>query len=290
MAASHRRSIALLMTLMLVAFLATLGAGLATTASVESIRSARHANDLQHELAVDSALRWFAKAEDKIKTDSTKSSSRNRWFDLVVGDCTVHCRVAYDAAKLDVTAYAGKGQTVMLERKLRDLGRRMDLPDVKVDARPIHKSWRKRERLASYVWFDQLFVDPEVGAYFNTIYPEASESEPVSWSDVVTLWGDGRVDVRYAPDDVLRVVLSDVDRSAAEQIIAARAEGDENPMPRDLDGSIDKQVRDRLTTNSNRYALTLETAIDADRRSWYVVAEVGGTRIRKIHYRGQVRW
>lgn len=288
MAASRRQSgIALIMTLMLVALLAALGAGLATSTSIESIRASRTANDLQHTLAVDSALRRF------VRTDPSKlqlTASGDRWFELYVGDCAVRCRVANDAAKLDVAAFADEGQKNLLERKLRDLARRMDLPEVHVDARPVHKNWRKRDRVASFVWFDQLFVAPEIGVTFSDLDTVIANPEQIVWSDVVTLWGDGRVDVRAAPDDVIRVVLADIDRGAAESIIEARRTGDGNLVQPDLPKQVASQIQQRLTTSSNRYALTLETAINADRRTWYVVFDKRGELVGKVHYRGQVRW
>jgi hypothetical protein len=142
--------------------------------------------------------------------------------------------------------------------------------------------------LNRYVWFDQLFEDVTPG----TLFQWSDEDEHGVWSDVLSCFGTGRVDVRRADRRVLTVLLSDLDRSLAGKIITARQQSDRNPLDealRSVSADVRGEAQARLAHGLNRYALALQTAMGADRRRWWVVATIGEERIDVV-YRGRLQW
>ncbi len=287
----RRRAFVLLTTLLLLVLLITAAAQLATATSMDSVRVGRRANYLQHRLAVDSMLRLLSAelaASDRLTTELDRFGRARRATTL--GSCSVRCDLTDDAAKLDVMAFDADRS---LERKLEQLARRYDLPRCRIKLRPADPERTDLPR--RHWWFDQLAVDVAPAGFFGAA-PSADGAAVVRpvWSDVVTVFGDGRVDLRRVPGDILEVVLSDVDRSLARRLVAARDDphrDETKPVswPGDLDGSARHEVERRLTWDLHRYALTIDTSIGADHRRWYVVATIKDGAIQ-THYRGQVQW
>jgi Tfp pilus assembly protein PilX len=295
--AHRRQGVALVVTLLLVLLLTAVTTRLVTTGGVEAVCASRRAHTLQHRLAVDSVLRLAAaELQGNSVIDREYTRAGTRAFDLELGPCRVRCRIANDAAKLNVKTFEADGRQQLLTRKLQELGRRLNLPAATVKLRPSKPPKSGGSRTANvsrYCWYDQLFREATGGAWFRWGV-DAPGPEALVWSDVVTLFGDDRVDVRHARPEVLQVLLEDLDRSVAGDIIAARESGrPANVLESGLEGvepTVREGIRQRLTASSQRYALTIETAIHGDRRQWYVVATIDDGRVQTVHYRGQVQW
>jgi len=298
---NRRRGVALVITLMVVVLLVSVTARLASTAAVEAVRASRRVNTLQHELAVDSLIRAVAgelSAEGALAKEFERRGHTQLTCEL--GDCRAACRIANDAAKFNVAAFAADRDRRLLQRKLTALGRRMSLPPVKVNPRPVHAKRSREVGKARYLWYDQLFRGPSPEAFFRRRGTEAVEAvevgdaESLAWSDVVTLFGDGQVDIGHAEPEVLRVLLEDVDRSAALALAAARRRGADGTrrgqVLSKLPTSVRRKIKSRVGTGLRRYALTIETAIRSDRRRWYVVADMAKGEVSQVYYRGRIEW
>ena len=285
-AARQRRSFALIVTLLLVVLLATTVTQLVTATSVEALRVSRGASTPAHELAVDSVLLVAAERlrnNPAVVRDLDRSG--HHVFEIQLGDCHVRCRIVNDGAKFDVAAFAADGRSHLLKRKLRMLSRSFGLTGTRVRLRPVMTDGDSQPR--RYVWFDQLLDEPDPSALFDWSH----DSQRVVWSDVVTCFGGGVVDVRRARPEVLAALFDDVDRSIARKIVTAREKtpDDASDSLRNLLPDQRSEVQSRIAHGLNRYALNIETTIHADRRRWYVVATIGEASV-DVHYRGQVRW
>ena len=289
-----RRGVALIMTLLLVVLLVTSTARLATTTSIEAIHSNRQACTLQHELAVDSTLQMVA---TYLENDELLLQTFDRTgvahLDFEVGNCVVHCEIRNDAAKLNVSAFAAKGQEHLLRQKLNRLKHRLPLPAVTVKLRPVENN-NPKAKAPQFYWFDQLFKDSPLGAYFDHADSKSEDKAAIRcWSDVVTFFGNSKVDIRHVEPEVLRVVLEDLDRSAATAILNRKLDKDQRSLEElllDRDSEAISKIAGRICSQSNRYALTITTAIGGDRRQWYVVTEISKGEIATTHYREQIQW
>jgi hypothetical protein len=206
-----------------------------------------------------------------------------------------------DAAKFDPAAFPEKDQQDLLGRKLRRLMQAERLPSVAFDFRPMASPVRRpapairpSAQPKVYLWFDQLFTPagPHEVFRWSEEALEPSSRDPV-WSDRVTLWGDGRVDVRRAPQAVLEAMLDDLNVGLAADIVAARS-ASRNPdvVQQALAGlgqSVRAQASGRIAYGLNRYALTIHTSIGRDRRRWYVVATCSQARAA-VHHRSPITW
>jgi hypothetical protein len=277
----------LLWTLLLVVLLASTTSQLVTNAAVEAVRASRQANTLAHELAVDSLLAILPhklSQNERIGRDLDRSGSSA--VNLNLGDCRVSCRVTDDGAKLDVGAFADESLDRALHRKLVSLTRRFDLQTASIALRPVVDEVDPGKR--AYLWFDQLFANDARHELFRL----RAEQEQVVWSDLITCFGSGTVDIRRARIGVLAVLFDDVDRALPRRIAALRSKREPNVIQRVLQ-QVDPDRRDaaraRISWDLERYALEIDTAIRGDCRRWYVVASIDEDKA-KVHYRGQVRW
>ncbi len=92
---------------------------------------------------------------------------------------------------------------------------------------------------------------------------------------------------------VLEAVLEDIRPGLAKKMLAARpADRSVNFLPTALtsvDAEIRQRVASRLTFDAHHYALRIDTTIDADRRRWYVVAQIHKGRVNVLH-RAPITW
>lgn len=287
-----RRGVVLLLTLLLLAILAAAAAELALLSSIDATTSFREGNDLQHRLAVDSVLEWMAAEsaeDDRLNRELDRTGSVQRSWQL--GDCHILCRIADDGAKLDVRALPDERT---LSRRLRACMTQVDLPRCRIRPRPAEDASGNE---ADYLWFDQLFDELPAAALFGagTVTAGPPGAEGPVWSDVVTVFGQGRIDLRRTPAEVLEIALGDIDRGLGRKLCAARdrlSGSESSPLAAalaTLDGSVRQQAAARLAYDLHRYALTIETAIGADRRRWFVVATIVEGK-HSVHYRGAIRW
>lgn len=284
----HRpRGYALLWALLLVVLLASTTTQLVTSSAVEAVRASRQANTLAHELAVDSLLALLAV---RISQDDRISRDLDRWgfstVELNLSACHVSCRVTDDGAKLDVSAFADGPHHRDLQRKLVSLARRFGLETAGIALRPVTDEVDPDKR--RYLWFDQLFADDARHELFR---PDGQQ-EQVVWSDLITCFGSGLVDIRRARTGVLAVLFDDLDRALPRRIAALRRKPGPDVIQRILQ-QVDPDRRDaaraRIGWDLHRYALEIDTVIRGDRRRWYVVATLNNDTA-EVHYRGQIRW
>ncbi|MCZ6654717.1 MAG: hypothetical protein O7D91_17035, partial [Planctomycetota bacterium] len=196
------------------------------------------------------------------------------------------CRVADDGAKLDVSAFADGPNDRDLQRKLVSLARRFDLETAGIALRPVTDESGAEQR--RYLWFDQLFADDARHELFRL----NAQREQVVWSDLITCFGSGVVDIRRARTGVLAVLFDDVDRALPRRIVALRSKPGPDVIQRVLQ-QVHPDRRDaaraRIGWGLQRYALEIDTVIRGDRRRWYVVATLNNDTA-EVHYRGQIRW
>jgi len=298
----RRRAVALVMTLLLVVLLVAAVGRTAAQSAAAALLSGRRANDLQHRLAVESMVGIVAArlGEDRAPSDNAMDLARS-WESITLGECQVTCRVTCDAARLGVAAFSRPADEVRLARKLRTLQQRLALPAVRVQLHPTRDALMAREdprseKVLRYAWYDQLFADTDPGAIlapgcFERDAP--SGAHPICWSDVVTPFGDGRVDVDAAHPEVLRVLLEDLDPALAGEVLAAETSARRAGLTTALasrDARTRAEVGRRLGAGIPRYALNITTLIRNDVRRWLVVVDVQNGKVNKIHYWSQVQW
>lgn len=279
-----RPAFALLLTLLTTVLLASIVSQLVVTTATESVRAARLAHTLAHELAADSTVRVTAAA---LRQDASipVSLDRDGIFEMrfEVGIVATRVRIADDAAKLDVRALTNERHLV---RKLNSLARRAGLPQAQVRLRPIGAD--RNDEYRPYIWFDQLLEVDEPDVLFAT---DGDDCRRV-WSDLLTCFGDDRVNVRRAPRAVLEVLFEDIDPSLIDRIVRARGrEGsvDLGTLLEDVNQDTRSRIGALATWNSDHYALTIRTTINADSRRWYVVATIADDQVH-VHHGGPIRW
>jgi type II secretory pathway component PulK len=292
----RERGFALVATLLLLTLLIAVAVQLATVASVESVSSARRHRTLIHELAVDSAVVLLS---ERLSTANDESQRWVRDLDqfgftltnFAVGPATVQCVLRDDAAKFNPILFQRADQQNVLTRKLALLAERKALPVARVALQPLIVD--PSQGGARYRWYDQLLAGVEPGTFFRwPENPTEHNSSPV-WSDGVTFWGDGRVDLRRADENVLEAALEDIRPGLAKVLLSARpTDRSVNFLQTALVGvpaEIRTAVANRITFDARRYAVRMETAVEADRRQWYVVLQVDADSCNVLH-RSQLTW
>lgn len=279
-------------TVLLIALLVAVCGELATLTSTESLIAHRHANNQAHELTVDSCL-WVV--ADRLTSVQGQPSVlivnldqfgvAETEFDL--GGAYVHCTLTDDAAKFNPNLFQRSDQEALLIRKLNLLGQQHGLQS-RTLLQPIRAD--KDVQGARFQWFDQLLTGVEPGEIFRL---DGSIVGTPVWSDVVTFWGEGKIDVRRVAPQVLEATLEDIQSGLAAKILATR----------NADRSADflaaalvtvpaenrQKVSDRLTFDAKRYSLSIETKIGADVRRCYVVARIDRNKIDVLH-RSAITW
>ena len=298
----RRPALALVMTLLLIVMLVAATGRMATTVATGSIRSNARANTLQHQLAVDSTIRLVA---DQLQagTDTAHDLRLDGGVILAYrfGECHARCQVVSDAGKFSIRAFARSEDRPLLRKKLQRIRQRLDLPAARIRLRPVRDGRfeaadGRRISLPAYASYDQLFAKRSMDAVFGLGESQDADQSgaATSWSDAVTLHGDGRVDLRYVAPEILRVLLEEVDPRAANQLLQYR----EQAGPRlnlatalaQVPEAKRDQIRRRIGLDIDRYALTIDTIIRNDRRRWYVVADIRGGELTKLHHRGRITW
>ena len=293
----QRDAFALLTTILLIAMLVAVSIELTTLTATHAVSEARRHQTLAHDLAVDSALLLLA---DQLASTGAGPSDLIRRLDLLgratatfeVGEVAVHCTIYDDAAKFNPNAFQRCDRQPLLKRKLTSLASRRSLPRATVDLKPL-LTRRSDGSGTLYRWYDQFLSGVEPGSMFRWNEELEDHRQRPVWSDVVTFWGDGRIDLRRVDQDVLEAVLEDIRPGLARLLLAAR------PADRSIDfaeaaltrvhAEIRQKVAARLTYDAHRYAIRMDTAIGADRRRWYVVAEMNDAEVSVLH-RSRLTW
>ncbi|MEK6677214.1 MAG: hypothetical protein AABZ47_16370 [Planctomycetota bacterium] len=290
----RERGFVLVVALLLLTLLIAVAAELVTLTSVETVVAARRHAELQHGLAVESTLLVLADVLDNrsrsgllVEMDRTSEAR----LDLEIGPAKVLCTIRDDGGKLHPALFESEDRSEALRRKLRLLQTQKGLPHGNVRLRPVLGD--ATQAGPRFRWFDQLLDDAPPGSFFQ-VGDSANESfVRAVWSDVVTFWGDGRIDLRRVDPVVLEAALEDIRPGLAQKIMAARPADRSVDFPQIALAHIDSEIRERvaarLTFDDHRYALEIDTILGADRRKWYVVARIENGKTTVLH-RSPVTW
>lgn len=291
---TERSSFALIATLLLIVLMITTGAALSTAAGVEAVIADRQARTGMHELAVESALVVIAArladtdAGARVLGDLDRRGSHH--LGLHTGQVHVYCRITDDGAKFNPNLFPRPDQANLLARKLIMLATRSGLQAAALNPRPIVTEYGSTPG-RRYASLDQI-VDGD-GALVHHWQIADYQRPNFAWSDVLTCWGDGRVDLRRAGRDALEAALDDLAPGLSSKLLAARpAQPGVNYLQAALervDAGIRPQVAQRITGNAHRYAVRLNTDIEGDVRRWYVVATIKNSKAIVLH-RSRVTW
>lgn len=292
---TDRRGVALLLTMLLLVLLVTIAGELATLTTTQSVIQARSGHTLQHELAVESLVRVLpaclegsGAAPSPLVRDLDADGVAS--LELNLGECEVRCVVDDDGGKFSPVLFQRDDQRDSLERKLKLLAWHTGLSSSYVHLRPLMTPHGDAvghgER--RYRTFDQLIDASGAVEIFHLAGAPAT-----TWSDVLTLWGDGRIDLRRAPEAVLESALEDLRPGLGRELLARRPPDRSSDFREAALARIDAELRPavaaRITFGGRRYALDVDTAIGADRRRWYLVVEAGEESVHVLH-RSAVTW
>jgi hypothetical protein len=293
-----RRGVALLTVLLLLTLLIAVVGEMVSVSGTEAILATRQANDLSHELALASAIDLVS---GLLQTDLNARSRVNRGeavpLNVPLPGCSVQALIRSDGAKFDVAAFAEAKQATLLADKIRSVGRRKGIAAVAVTLRPIQQTLPGSR---PYLWFDQLLEQPDPLAIFH--WP--GDPRPGDrWSDWITVFGSGQVDLQASDEPVLTAMLDDIQEGLGRQILENRPQDPANAndgVETALQGIEQQAVRDaaraRLAWGLNRYSLQAVTAIGTDVRVSYVVLTIPDAQAKdnktqpRVLLRRQIRW
>lgn len=295
----HRRrsAFALITSVLLLALVLSVAMQLVVNTSAEAVAAARQHRSLAHKLAVDSTLilleESFANPTEPGGT-LLEALDRDGFAEATytIGDGSVHCRIEDDGAKFDPIVLQRPGEEHKLTRALETLMMRRELPNATVTLWPqVATTGEGSARL--YHWYDQLLAGAEPGVLFRLQAAEdAAESQAV-WSDAVTFWGNGRIDLRRVTPAVLESTLSDLRPGLAQQILARRPRNPAMDFTQSALTAVEAGVRaavaDRLSFDAKRYAIEMTTRVADESRRWYVVATITDSDMT-IHHRSRITW
>lgn len=293
----RRSAFALITSVLLLALVLSVAMQLVTTTSVEAVVASRQHRAVAHKLAVDSAIVLLADSltrhdEDGRRIVDALDQDGIAAATFAVGHAIVHCRIADDGAKYDPAIFQKPEDQRKLIRSLEMLRANSQLPGVTVSPAPVLTQSDQTD-LRSFYWFDQLFNDVKPGAFFALEATQESAKALPVWSDAVTFWGEGRVDLRRVTIPVLETVLSDLRPGLAHKILAKRPSDRRKDFTQAALAAVDAEVRAaagaRLAFDVHRYALELTTRIEDDTRRWYVVATMTKSETT-LHHRSQITW
>jgi hypothetical protein len=295
---SNRRTpaFALMMTVLLITMLVAVVAQLAATTASQSVIDGRRHRGLDHRLAMESALLLLAGRLDESTGDRNElilelDRAGRAAAEFEIGAVRVSATIQDDAAKFNPYRFQRSEQDVLLERKLGHIQAMGGLPATSVKLRPLPVE-RGNDAAHAYRWFDQLLDDVQPGAVFDW-GEESGEPQRRCWSDAVTLWGDGRVALRRVRREVLEAALEDIRPGLAGKLLRHRLSDRAINFLSEALAEVDAEVRDRVaqrvTFDAHRFAIVVETAIEGDRRGWYVVAEIADGDVAVLH-RSRMTW
>lgn len=286
------RAFVLLTTMLLIALMTAVTAQVVTVGAVGGAVGARRDRTLQHDLALESGLLLI---EDILAGPSAKHllHELDRFgttgLRFAIGDVEIRGTLRDEGAKFHPRWFNRPDQEPLLSRVLTRLGSRSGLAPAQVDLKPVATASRS-DRTLFYHWFDQLLADVQPGQILRL--HEDEDLHP-TWSDVVTLWGDGRVDLRRSDAAVLDAALSDLQPGLADAMLQMRpADRTINFLRSALErvpAELRQTVSQRVGFDLRRYAIEVDTIIGADRRRWFVVAGHRANRLEVLH-RGMVTW
>lgn len=186
---SQRTGFALVLSLVLVALLATTTMSLALLTSTESLAAGAVARDLDHRLALESFLACLP--ELKAAAPTSPADHGVTHMELAFDDVRVACDMRSEAGKHVTTA---TGTADRAASQLVELARTHDLPVENLRALPIVVR-KNQQELPAFVWFDQLIAQTEFEEVFRWRVRNSEQPGPSSrktWSDLLSFWSGRR--------------------------------------------------------------------------------------------------
>lgn len=184
----RNRAFALVLSLLLVAMLATTGVGLGLLASTEVVRSRAVTHALDHRLAVDSLLTFLPKLlEGESDRNHSGSADDAKHLVLQVGAVRVECFAHPENIKMSV-ADGSLGNRIL--PRLRELAASNGLSEQSVVLRPIIESDETRD-WPRYLWFDQIITPTTFEQIFRWRHAPMQGRDArarATWSDLLTFW------------------------------------------------------------------------------------------------------
>lgn len=190
------KSFTLVLTLFLVSIVAATGAALSYTATTESLIMEWVANDLDHQLALDSFLVCLPQllAETKPSTQRPRGNEAVRYISMEYGRARISCRVSPESGKFHVAKHITSEQ---LRAELLHLARSNGLSAENIRPQPVIGG-KEADRTAAYYWFDQIINPTAFEEIFRWSSPRPEGAkEPVkhTWSDLVSFWNTSQGDL-----------------------------------------------------------------------------------------------
>ncbi len=276
----------LLLTLVMVTLVAAGTMGLTRTSLAAATEAKRAELDLQRRWAVVSCKRVLLEhapqmfeqkwesligpgesdAESSKYTPLEREQVRVLAWQIVLGDLNINLRLSDEQAKLNVNAMLADhdpNQASMLIDTLTSTSTGIPLD---VDLRPMDDSDESLEQVPT---LERVFRNFDPSLMFDDISTDKM-TLPV---DAVTCWGDQRLRLSLASDEVLRLLLEPhLDATRLEHLIQIRAERPDITVDRairalSLSPSQSRPVRNLLADQSNCYALWI--TVSSEQRSWY---------------------
>lgn len=181
------RAFALVLSLMLVAMLATTSVGLGMLVSTETVRTRAVSRALDHRLAVDSLLAFLPDLlRGSVEQNHAVPADGAKHLSLMVGPAQIECFARPENRK---TRFAGGAQDTRMVAQLHELARSNGLSEQSVVLRPIVESDETRD-WPSFLWFDQLIDPMEFEQTFRWMHVDSRQRK--TWSDIITFWNTSK--------------------------------------------------------------------------------------------------
>lgn len=271
---SDHHGIALLLVLLLLVILATTTATIAFATSSQSLAVFARTQQTQHKFAVDAALDVIHDqyVNGQIRSKLIKQGHLAGTIDL--GQIRVKYRIWDEATKIRLQSIDKSDTKLKLPAGISE-----------VTPRHVGVSGDHQPML-----FEDAFVVgmDQLGEFYGSV--DASPPQETAMIDLVTLWGDGRLNLYTASDDAIRMRFADADTVVADSIIAARRYGRQHDLNKliatlGLNERQTKVVAMRLTAGPTAIAIRLSVRDDMRRSESFAVMKIVSGRPRLLLYR-----
>ncbi len=262
---------ALLMALILVAVAGVALVGVSRASAYRAVQARDAQAELQtrwgvrscQKVLLDQAEKLLAKAEEETSQPVARLTQS-----ITLGGQTFELTVADEQAKLNAAELYERRGRKDTQQAVKKLVRQSAQRGIKVRLTPLPKLSNplNRDTLPRIGSLGQVFPEATVGQLTHR-----NEQSPAS-VDLVTCWGDGRVNFRRAPEAVLKqACLGLLGVGKIEGLIAARAREPNMKLDAalkqlDLSTEAQKELAQRLTEKSSCYSAWV--VVKGPHRAW----------------------
>lgn len=264
-----RQGYVLIMTLVLIAIAALASAGLARRSLLSAQQAIEAQDDLQRhwgarscqKLLLENAGAIFQQMEERDSTDQPRSPlPAVLSFTITLGGMEHHLWLSDENAKLNLNTVTSR-----IPAKRRQLLFELVEHSASLQLRPD----RSPEAIRSKQWFSSWGQVTSLPAVW-----QAGSLEPLlQTTREITCWGNGKLNIRTASDDLLLQLVSQVlSRDAATELLDARSQNTDLELSELLTSlalrrSQQTTLRRWLTDESSCYSLWLQ--LEDRHRRWY---------------------